>query len=240
MKSKKTTFLCLVILFCCKVYSSEIKNIKYIPDKIITVNCAHGIATIIEVPDRPDSVVIGDQDAFKVEYLDQAVTIKPLRSGATTNLYIYTDWRRYNVKLVTGPQSIADYVVYLENPKSKRKNQENITWRVFENHLNNEEFKLTAQRLGRTKDGVLLLEFEITTTAKTTLEPEWLWVTQEAEVKPIHNLALSSLEIDPDKPVRGMMQILTKDIDSTKPLRIELRRKKISYFTIPKVSQWKK
>ena len=240
MKLYKTVFLFLTALFCFKAFSSEIKKIKYISDKIITVNTAHGIATIIQVPDRPNSVVIGDQDAFKVEYLDQAVTIKPLRSGGTTNLYIYTDWRRYNVKLVTGPQSRADYVVYLENPKLKRKNQENITWTVFRNHLNNEELKLTAQRLGKTRDGVLLLEFKITTTAKTTLEPEWLWITQEAEVKPIHNLALSSLEIGPDKPVRGMMQILTKDIDSTKPLRIELRRKKISYLTIPKVSQWKK
>jgi hypothetical protein len=56
---------------------------------------------------------------LRVEYLDQAITIKPLSHGSKSNLYIYTDWKRFNVELVSGAESVADYVVYLDNPKAK-------------------------------------------------------------------------------------------------------------------------
>ncbi|KAJ8134321.1 hypothetical protein OY671_012466, partial [Metschnikowia pulcherrima] len=73
------------------------------------------------VPAPPTSLVVGDSSAFKVEYLDQAITIKPSRANAKSNLYVYTDWRRFNVQLVTGGEGAADYVVYLEEPIPKSK-----------------------------------------------------------------------------------------------------------------------
>ncbi len=89
-------------------------------DQIVIVKTAIGVATIIQVPDRPTSLVVGDSEAFKIEYLDQAITIKPLRSNAKSNLYIYTDWRRFNVQLVTSSESAADYIVYLNAKQEKR------------------------------------------------------------------------------------------------------------------------
>ena len=93
---------------------SRVKRVPVLPDQIVTVKTALGIATIIQVPDRPNSLVVGDNEAFKVEYLDQAITIKPLHGGAKSNLYIYTDYRRFNVQLITGVEAAADYVVYLD------------------------------------------------------------------------------------------------------------------------------
>ncbi len=58
------------------------------PDQIVTVKTALGLATIVQVPDVPTRLVIGNQSAFKVEYLDKAITIKPLRALVGTNLYI--------------------------------------------------------------------------------------------------------------------------------------------------------
>ena len=113
-------FWILLVTFPVASFASErVRHVAVQKDQIITVRTAIGIATIIQVPDRPNSVVVGDQNAFKVEYLDQAITIKPLHGGAKSNLYVYTDWRRYNVQLITGAESSADYVVYFDSQKEK-------------------------------------------------------------------------------------------------------------------------
>lgn len=218
------------------VLASRVKKIEVKNDQIVTVNTAIGVATIIQVPDRPNSVVVGDQEGFRVEYLDQAITIKPLRSGAKSNLYIYTDWKRYNVQLVTGGESSADYVVYLENPKAKINS---ISWMRFSNHLNSENLKLNVNRLGKTKNGILFVEFEVSSKEKEKFSPEWIWLTQNGKTTPINNLFLSDLSVKPNQNVKGVLQILQADINVSEPLRVEMRRKRISYLTIPKASSWK-
>src|SRR5580704_8633889 len=80
---------------------AHIHSVKMKPDQILLVKTALGIATIIETPETVQSAIIGDQSAFKVEYLDRAVTIKPLRAGAKTNLYLQTANRRYDLRLET-------------------------------------------------------------------------------------------------------------------------------------------
>ena len=105
----KTIILSLVIavsLYATALASSRVKKVEVQKDQIVRVNTAVGIATIIQVPDRPNSVVVGDQDAFKVEYLDLAITIKPITPHGKSNLYIYTDYRRFNVELNSGPEIV--------------------------------------------------------------------------------------------------------------------------------------
>ena len=48
---------------------SRVKRVPVLPDQIVTVKTALGIATIIQVPDRPNSLVVGDNEAFKVDML---------------------------------------------------------------------------------------------------------------------------------------------------------------------------
>lgn len=219
---------------------TKVRRVAVETDQIITVRTALGIATIIQVPDRPNSVVVGDQESFKVEYLDQAITIKPLHGGAKSNLYVYTDFQRFNVALVTGAESVSDYVVYLENKKEKTKEQKStINWMNFKNSLKSNAITLEIKRLGRAKDGVLIVEFQLRGLTKESLKPEWIWLTQKGATKPIQNLFLSNLEVGPKENVQGLMQILRSDLDDQVPLRIELRRKKLSYLTIPKVVSWK-
>lgn len=246
MRSK----IILALIFSIFAYASaeaRVRRVVVNGDQIVTVKTSIGIATIIQVPDRPNSVVVGDQNAFKVEYLDQAITIKPLSSGARSNLYIYTDWKRFNVELVSGGESIADYVVYLDNPKPKTpqggstpQKDIGITWTNFKNTLRNDAIKMSVNRLGRTKDGLLLVELTISSTQKEPFKPEWIWLSQSGLTKPIHNLFLSSLESSPQKAISGVMQLREIDLVADAPMRLELRRKKISYLTLQKVNSWKR
>jgi hypothetical protein len=93
--------------------------------------------------------------------------------------------------------------------------------------------------LAKTADGILLIEFEIRSDRREKFRPEWLWITQGGQTKSIHNLALSAQELIPGRPAKGIIQILKSDISTADALRIELRRKKTSYLTIPKGVAWR-
>jgi hypothetical protein len=220
---------------------ARVRRVAVIGDQIVTVHTSMGIATIIQVPDRPNSVVVGDQDAFKVEYLDQAITIKPLSGKAKSNLYVYTDWKRYNVQLISGSEVIADYVVYLENPKEDLKTvkSSNVAWTTCKKSLKNDNLKLEVTRLGRAKDGVLLIELLVRGTSKAEIKPESIWLTQNGITRPIQNLFLSAVEVLPSSPVSGVIQLQQDDLDSSIPIQLELRRRKSSFLTIQKVKLWK-
>jgi len=235
----KLIFWCYIFLSSAFAFAGErVRKVEVKTDQIVTVRTAIGIATIIQVPDRPNSIVVGDQAGFKVEYLDQAITIKPLHGGARSNLYIYTDYRRYNVQLVTATETSADYVVYLENPKEKIKSSP-LAWSNFRNQLKNDSMTLAIRRLAKTRDGVLLVEFEVTSERREIFKPEWIWLTQKGATLPIHSLVLSSQELGDGRVLKGILQILRDDIGESEPLRIEMRRKKISYLSLPKVKSWK-
>ena len=105
--------------------------------------------------------------------------------------------------------------------------------------MRNENLELFIKKVGRTKDGVLLIEFEFKSNSKGTLNPEWVWLSQGGTVLPIHNLLFSSLEIAKGKSISGLMQILEKDLNLKEAFRIELRKKKTSYLTVKKVEAWK-
>jgi len=234
-----------ILISSFSIADARVRRVAVIGDQIVTVRTALGIATIIQVPDRPNSVVVGDQDSFKVEYLDQAITIKPLSGGAKSNLYVYTDWKRYNVQLISGSEIVADYVVYLENPKDNPKEDtriekgSSIVWTILKKSLKNDNLRLEINRVGRAKDGVLLIDFLVKGTSKEEIKPESLWLTQNGKTRPIQNLYLSAVEVLPSNPVSGVIQLQQDDLDSSIPFQIELRRKKSSFLTIQKVKLWK-
>lgn len=219
---------------------ARVRHVEVQNDQIVTVRISLGIATIIQVPDRPNSVVVGDQESFKVEYLDEAITIKPLSSGARSNLYVYTDWKRFNIELISGHEAQADYVVYLKTPKKKleTKTSSGIKWTNFKNTLKNESLTLEVKRLGHATGGILLIEFILKSVKTEDIKPEWIWLTQGGVMKPIHNLFLSSLKLKSSSAVTGLIQLNEKDFLEKKPIRLELRKKKLSYLTISKPILW--
>lgn len=214
---------------------ARVRKVEVVGDQVVTVRTATNIATIIQVPDKPNSLVVGDQNSFKVEYLDRAITIKPLHSRARSNLFIYTDSRRFNVQLVTEGEAAADYVVYLENVRKPPVAEARAT---LTERLTNGSLTIEMVR-GRRAGSVVSLEFRIKSASRDVFKPEWVWITQRGATVPIHLLAFETAEIGPGRRVNGIVQIRTGDFELGSPLRLELRRKKISYLTVPKVSSWK-
>ncbi len=233
-------FLLVGLLFSSAVMAlPRVRHVEVEGDQVVTVRTSPGVATIIQVPDRPNSVVVGNMDSFKVEYLDQAITIKPLVRDVKSNLYVYTDWRRFNVELISGSQDQADYVVYLENPSPKKvigKNQIPIRWKAFSNSLKNDGLSLEVRRVGRLGN-TRLVEFQIKGQSKLRFLPEWIWVTQGGQTRPLQNLFLSGVEVG-RQSISGLIELNQSDFSGKGPLRLELRRKRTSYLTLPSLDSW--
>ena len=113
-----------------------------------------------------------------------------------------------------------------------------MKWKKFSNALSNDSLRLMVKRLGTFQGDVLLIEFELSSKSQITFKPEWMWLTQSGEIRPIHNLVFSSLSLHPGRKISGLLQVRKIDLDPTHELKIEIRRTKMSYLTLPKVGSW--
>lgn len=227
-------------------FTAEAGRVRHVPvkkDEVIPVKTASTIATIIQVPDRPNSVVIGNQSAFQVEYLDTAVTIKSLQSRATGNLYIYTDYRRYSVTLVTGEERDADYIVYLEEAKMPAlplaSKSGSVHWKPFRKAQKNDGMEIKFLRMGTRADGYGLIEFTVLGRKNRKFDPGWLWMTQEGKIKTIQNIFLNALAFPENEKISGTLVLLKTDFNPDKELNLEFRVKKTVSILIPGRALWK-
>lgn len=224
-------------------HSPKVRRIHISKDQILKVFTSPTVATIIQVPDRPNSVVLGNQPGFQIEYLDTAVTIKPLSNSAKGNLYIYTDYRRYNIELVTTDSARADYIVYLldkipEAEEGKSRSSPTVKWSNYSNRTTTPSFVMQTTRIGKTSDHKRFIEFKLSSDRNVDVDPALFWITQGGKEKPIHNLYLSSLRITRDTPINGSIALLDQDFKKEE-IRIELRGKKAVGHAIPKGALWK-
>jgi hypothetical protein len=248
MKKGIVFFMSLLILHDAQAENTRVRKLALESDQIAQVKTALGIATIIQVPDIPNCVVVGDSEGFKVEYLDQAITVKPLYSGAKSNLYIYTDYRRYNVQLIAGSQDQANFIVYLEPAKSLKKKGNpvrvieprltGIRWWKLYKRLNYDDLVFTLKRVGLSSNEVILFEFQIGSQKPTEIKPSSFTLKQKGDLVTIHNLFLSNLKIDSKTPVSGTIEILKSDLKLNSTIQIEMKRIKTSSLTIQEVTSF--
>jgi hypothetical protein len=217
--------------------SAHVRNVMASVDDILTIRAALGIATIVQVPETIGSAIIGDSSGFKVEYLDKAVTIKPLRWGVKTNLYLNTEKRRYNLRLVTLSQDLADYIVYVKHPETKPASR----WTSVARFTEGSGLRFSVARVGFSNQGFILLDAKFTTLSSEslTLKPEEFWITQNGSSKVINGLFLSDLKLSKSKPVLVGISLAKSDLVEKKPLTIEIRGKQKLSLTLTEGALWK-
>lgn len=233
-----TTVLTLMtILLQTWTASAHVRNVMAAADDILTIRAALGIATIIQIPETIQSAIIGDSSGFKVEYLDKAVTIKPLRWGVKTNLYLNTEKRRYNLRLITLSQDVADYVVYVKHPEAKPTSR----WAPVSRFAEGNGLRFSVARVGFSNHGFILLDAKLTTSSGESLilKPEEFWITQNGSSTVINGLFLSDLKLSKSKPVLVGISLAKSDLAEKKPITIEIRGKQKLSLTLPQGALWK-
>lgn len=93
---------------------------------VLRVNTALGFCTVLEFPDKPTMVTVGDASLIQVEVPQSSknVVIKPIEEGGETNLFVFTANQRFNYKVVIGDEHDVDYVIDTQKQISS-KNKEN-------------------------------------------------------------------------------------------------------------------
>lgn len=108
-----------VVLTPIRTLSAPVKSVVLSEEDVGTVNTSIGYSTVLQFDTRPTAAVLGDQDSYKVEYIGNGLTIKPLFAGAKTNLFVFTEYDRFNFKLVTTPAGLADYILKIKRKAPK-------------------------------------------------------------------------------------------------------------------------
>ena len=231
-------FLIFPIFVLMENAHTQVRKVVYKTDSILTVNTAIGIATIIQLPESIQSAIIGDQSAFKVEYLDKSITIKPLRPGVSTNLYLITEKQRYNIRLGTRFQSRADYIVYVNN--MDRKNQEPL-WKKINKSQERDGVKFTVEKIGLSISGFVMIEakLSIENSKYFNVKPIEFGISQEGTQKIVDSLFLSHLVLTKDKPILIGISILKTDLSPNKPLDIEFNSNRKFAITLEEANLWK-
>lgn len=223
-------FIHMAALFLAQVSFANVKTVTPKGDEILQIKTALGIATIIQIPDAIQSAIIGDQSAYRIEYADKAVTIKPLRYRAKTNLYLVTQKKRYNLRLETVPQDRAFYIIYVKDQEIGK----SLNWKVINKTVVGKAASFKVVRLGTTRDGFLLLDLEVTPKGILKIEASDFRLRQATVSKPINSLFLSRSSVQKGQVAYVGMSIqrselanrnLNVDFESREEsLRIELSK----------------
>lgn len=214
---------------------ANVRSVSPKPDEILDIRLALGIATIVQTPAAVQSAIIGDQSGFRVEYLDRAVTIKPLRPGARTNLYLMTEGRRFNLRLLTRAQEGADFVVYLKPPNPQTK----IRWTPTSLKKAEKSVTLVIPRIGVTPEGFLLLECRLSAGRRFAMKPADVWVFQRSASVTIQHLYLSDVVGNDERPIQIGIALSLSDLQKKAPLMLEIRGEETIKITLAELPGWK-
>lgn len=133
-------YLILLSLLSISVPAWASLDSRYLPsDKVIyetpleqdvlRVNTSLGFCTVLEFPDKPTMVSVGDNSLVQVEVPQNSknVVIKPVEETGETNIFVFTANQRFNYKVVIGDEKDADYVINAQkSASSKNKDQKPI------------------------------------------------------------------------------------------------------------------
>ncbi len=239
----------IALLLIGKPSFAVIRSVYPRTNSVETINTAVGIATIIETPQAIESAIIGDSSAFEVQYLNNAVTIKPIRYGARTNLYLVTKAERYNLRLSTTRQANADYVVYIKDKSPSEK----IRWQKLDRVSRSYSTELRVSEVGHSPDGYLLLYGyyysendksidDGSSGAPPTQSKLWasdIWVYQDKKPVEIDTLYLSKMTGTKRSPIYFSLSINNASLNRHEPLVLEIKGQHDVGVEVPEYFVWK-
>lgn len=228
-------FASLITLLTTFCFASPIRYAPLNPNGILNINTALGIATIIQLPEPIQSIIIGDQSGFKVEAIDKAITIKPLRWGAKTNLYLTTQKQRYNLRLHTERQETADFIVYVQSPKEDL----SVNWKAYRKKVLTENFTFELLKVGQSQGGFILIIGEIKAKEYARIKPDQFWIYQNKKSKTMDGLYLSNTTMTSKNPIEFGISMALVDLEKKTPITLDLKLDSPLSIEIPSEVLWK-
>jgi Conjugal transfer protein len=220
--------------------AAMIRKVMPLPEQVTKIRTAMGYSTILEFQGKPLNAVLGDQDAFKIEFVGNSITIKPLFPHARSNLFIFTEFERFNCELESGSAELVDYIVSFkrkekppdpldagEASKAEPLPKPDLHTRAVQRFREVRGFKLnvisTAQSSSNDLNrSVTLIEIELSSSiAPYSFSPQSLGIKQGNHYLPIESIYLDTLSLVPGASVvHGKIAVLNQDMTSKVPLAV--------------------
>jgi len=191
----------LLLILTSFANASPVKELPLKPGDIGTINTAIGYSTVIQLTQKPLNVVIGDQSAFRIEFINDSLTIKPVRPSAKTNLFIFTENDRFNLTIKDGVAAKVDYVVRLRRIFSDPRKAALLNDSRIAKGL-----KLTLIRISQRENGSFL-DFTLENKRKkaVSISPENIRLVVSGNVRPINSLYIDHTLIKPSNVISGSL-----------------------------------
>ena len=108
-------FILASVLLCVSLTSlaSSIRTMQVNAKKMQIIYLKMGRATVLRFTAKPKKVVIGNQNYYAVEFIDNDLTIQPL-GKVETNLFVYTPYRTYGFILRVCSSCRSDDLVFVK------------------------------------------------------------------------------------------------------------------------------
>lgn len=159
------------IIFIALAFFSEIsfaapsRTVQMKEGEMTPIYVSPKFSTILQFDAHPEPGLIGDQDAFKVEYMRNLVAIKPLMSRGKTNLFIFTKEGQFNFQLISSSDH-HDNVVYVKRAGNNAPEKLLTTERIV---MIDDLITSRLNKVVKSKTAKLTIESVATPKSKSTL-----------------------------------------------------------------------
>ncbi|MDE1920787.1 MAG: hypothetical protein KGJ09_07360 [Candidatus Omnitrophica bacterium] len=117
----KIILLIVFLLFSCPLWAEEGRYLHAdkvfyetpLAQDVMNVHLALGYCTVLQFPEKPILVTVGDNSLVQVEIPknSKSVVIKPLQDAGETNLFVFTPNHRFNYNVIIADAAKVDYVL---------------------------------------------------------------------------------------------------------------------------------
>lgn len=218
--------------------AKTIREVEADESHVVLIRTAIGYSTILEFGSKPISAVVGDQDAFKLEYVKNSITIKPLLPRSVSNLFVFTEYGRFTCTLRTVGASEVDYLVRITSPMQKPRPNlsappladpgppkeevkttmlgKRATWKGYSLKVLSSSRMTTSE----SRRPVTIYKFELYSKLRPySFSAASLGARQGRRFIPIESIYLDALDLRPGyPPLEGLIALLNDDFRAKEPI----------------------
>ena len=110
---KQVILVSLLFFYLPVAIGGQIRTVRVNDTKMQSINLKMGKASVLRFTEKPKKVVIGNQNYYSIEFIENDLTIQPL-GNVETNLFVYTPYRTYGFILRVCQACRYDDLVYVK------------------------------------------------------------------------------------------------------------------------------
>ncbi len=205
----------LTIMISLTTFAKNIKTLSIDEGDITHVRVSLGYSTLLQFDSRPVQAIVGDQDSFKVEYVGNSIAIKPLMSGVTTNLFVMTEYGKFNFKISSGRGFEPDYILKVNRKSPPNSGQSSGIASTFvgtSRTIDGVTLRLVSVASAR-NNSPMIYSFVLSSGGKKiNFQPGDFEILQSGRSLPIENIYLEGLSLEKGQSLHGMIHVKTEHL----------------------------